>query len=105
MGTRSRQKPERLAEKLLQVRLTFGLSQTEMLRRLDAEDLILYNRISEYELGKREPPLPILLRYARVAGVPMEALVDDELDLPEHLPGPTDHQEIRRQFASRRRRK
>lgn len=103
MGTRSRQKPERLAEKLLQVRLTFGLSQTEMLRRLDAEDLILYNRISEYELGKREPPLPILLRYARVAGVPMEALVDDELDLPEHLPGPTDHAEIRRTFAPRRR--
>ena len=103
MGTKSRQKPGRLAEKLLQVRLALGLSQTEMLRRLGAEDMILYNRISDYELGKREPPLPILLQYARVAGVPTEVLIDDELDLPEKLPGPTDHAEIRRQFAPRRR--
>jgi transcriptional regulator with XRE-family HTH domain len=98
----ARQRAERLAEKLLQVRLTLGVSQTVMLRRLDAEDMILYNRISEYELGKREPPLPILLRYARVAGVPTEVLIDDELDLPEKLPGTTDHEEIRRRYAPRR---
>lgn len=100
MGT-ARQRAERLAEKLLQVRLTLGLSQTQMFRRLAVEDMIIYNRISDYELGRREPPLPILLRYARVAGVPMEVLVDDELDLPEKLPGTTDHQEIRRRFAPR----
>jgi transcriptional regulator with XRE-family HTH domain len=100
MGT-ARQRAERLGEKLLQVRLALGLSQTGLLRHLDAEDMVLYNRISEYELGKREPPLPILLRYARAAGVPTEVLIDDELDLPERLPGPTDHEEIRRKFASR----
>jgi transcriptional regulator with XRE-family HTH domain len=103
MGT-SRQKAERLPEKLLQVRLALGLSQTEMLKRLDVEDMIVYNRISDYELGKREPPLPILLQYARVAGVPTEVLIDDELDLPENLPGTTNHDEIRRKFASRRKR-
>ena len=102
MGT-ARQRAERLAEKLLQVRLALGLSQTQMFRRLAVEDMIIYNRISDYELGKREPPLPILLRYARVAGVPMEVLVDDELDLPEKLPGSTNHEEIRRKFAPRRR--
>jgi transcriptional regulator with XRE-family HTH domain len=75
-----------------------------MLKRLGVEDMIVYNRISDYERGEREPPLPILLRYARLAGVPTEVLIDDELDLPEKLPGPTDHEEIRRKFAPRRKR-
>ena len=85
MGT-ARQRSERLAEKLLQVRLALGLSQTEMVKRLGVEEMIVYNRISDYELGKREPPLPILLRYARAAGVSVEALIDDELNLPAKLP-------------------
>jgi transcriptional regulator with XRE-family HTH domain len=77
---------ERLAEKLLQIRAALGLSQTEMLRRLGFEDQLDYKRISEYELGKNEPPLAVLLRYARVAGVHMEDIVDDEIDLPARLP-------------------
>lgn len=81
MGT-ARQKVQRLPEKLLQLRLALGLSQAEMLKRLDVENMVVYNRISDYELGKREPPLKILLRYARVAGVSMEVLADDGLDLP-----------------------
>jgi transcriptional regulator with XRE-family HTH domain len=72
-----------------------------MLRRLGAEDMVIYNRISDYERGEREPPLPILLRYARVANVSMEALVDDELDLPAKLPSPTKSEGIRRKSASR----
>jgi transcriptional regulator with XRE-family HTH domain len=83
----ARQKALRLPEKLLQVRLALGLSQADMLKRLGAEDMIVYNRISDYELGKREPPLPILLQYARVAGVSMEVPADDDIDLPEKLPG------------------
>ena len=100
----ARQRAERLAEKLLQVRLTLGLSQAEMFRRLGVEDMIVYNRISDYERGEREPPLPILLRYARTAGVPTEVLIDDELDLPAQLPGPTDHEAIKREFGARRKR-
>ncbi len=46
-----------------------------------------YGRISEYELGKREPSLCVLLAYARVAGIHMEDLVDDNLALPAKLPG------------------
>ena len=80
-----RPRPARLGEKLRQIRLSFGLSQSEMLRRLDAEDLIVYSQISGYETGQREPPLLILLRYARVAGVQMEVLADDELNLPARL--------------------
>ena len=103
MGT-ARQRSERLAEKLLRIRLELGLSQSEMLRRLGAEDMVAYTRISEYERGLREPPLPILLRYARLACVPTEVLIDDELDLPDKLPGPTNHEEIKRKFISRRKR-
>jgi len=36
-------------------------------------------RISEYEHGTRIPNLLVLLRYARIAGVSVEALIDDEL--------------------------
>lgn len=84
MGERARQKPERLAEKLLQIRSALGLSQNELIKRLGVD--ISQNRVSDYELGKGEPPLPLLLRYARLAGVCLERLVDDELDLPDKLP-------------------
>jgi transcriptional regulator with XRE-family HTH domain len=57
-----------------------------MLRRLGFEDTIDYKRISEYELGKNEPPLAILLQYARAANVSTDVLIDDEMDLPERLP-------------------
>lgn len=101
----ARPKPERLADKLRQIRMALEVSQSEMLRRLGVEDLIAYHRISEYESGKREPLLMILLQYARVAGVPTEVLIDDDLDLPEKLPGPTNHEEIKRKFAARRRKR
>jgi transcriptional regulator with XRE-family HTH domain len=91
MGKRARMRQERLAEKLLQIRLTLELSQSEMLRRLGFEDALDYKRISEYELDKNEPPLAVLLSYARVAGVCMDALVDDELDLPDKLPAKPKH--------------
>jgi transcriptional regulator with XRE-family HTH domain len=86
MGRRGRIRQERLAEKLLQIRLALGLSQTEMLYRLGAENLIVYNQISRYETGSHEPPLRILLAYARAAGVYVDVLIDDEMDLPKKLP-------------------
>lgn len=91
MGKRARMRQGRLAEKLLQIREALGLSQSEMLRRLGFEDALDYKRISEYELDKNEPPLAVLLSYARVAGVCMDALVDDELDLPAKLPAKPKH--------------
>ncbi|MET0624630.1 MAG: helix-turn-helix transcriptional regulator [Pyrinomonadaceae bacterium] len=85
MGT-VRPRPERLAEKLRQIRLALGLSQPEMLRRLGLEESMQYARISEYETGQREPSLLTLLAYSRVAGVHMEVLADDEMNLPDKLP-------------------
>jgi transcriptional regulator with XRE-family HTH domain len=86
-----RLKQKRLGEKLLQIRLAFGLSQSEMLRRLNAEDLITYHQISGYESGRREPPLRILLEYGRAAGVSTDVLIDDNLDLPKKLPARPKH--------------
>jgi transcriptional regulator with XRE-family HTH domain len=97
----ARPKPERLAEKLLQIRNALGLSQQQLHRHLGVEDLIEYNEISKYERGRREPPLRILLQYARVAGVPTEVLIDDDLDLPERLPDTAKHEEIKRRYAAR----
>ncbi len=91
MGTKPRRKPEYLAEKLRQIRLALGLSQSEMLKRLEADDLITYNEISKYELGWREPSLLVLLQYARVAGVCVDVLIDDEQNLPAKLPGKPKH--------------
>jgi transcriptional regulator with XRE-family HTH domain len=75
-----------LAEKLLHIRNALALSQSEMLARLGESDELFRSSISAYERGVREPPLPVLLKYARVAGVYVDALIDDELDLPERLP-------------------
>jgi transcriptional regulator with XRE-family HTH domain len=96
MGVRPRQRPERLAEKLLAIRTALDLSQTQMVKRLDAEEMIVPGQISEFETGKREPSLPLLLRYARLAGVWMDVLVDDELDLPARLPSAKKHEGVRR---------
>jgi transcriptional regulator with XRE-family HTH domain len=84
MARGARFKPERLAEKLIQIRVALGLSQNELIRRLDVD--LTQNRISEYETGKGEPPLLILLKYARLVGISTDVLIDDELDLPAKLP-------------------
>jgi len=104
MARGARVKPERMAKKLLQIRLALGLSQSELLRRLGFEDAMDYRRISEFERGTTEPHLSVLLEYARAAGVHMEDIVDDELDLPERLPGKVNYQGIRRASKSRQKR-
>jgi len=84
-----RLKPKRLTQKLIQIRLSLGLSQNELIKRLEVD--LTQNRISEYETGKGEPPLPVLLKYARVAGVCVDMLIDDDLDLPAKLPAKPQH--------------
>lgn len=87
MGKSKRQRPARLAEKLIAIRSALGLSQNEMLSRLGLADEFGRNYISAFELGTREPPLPVLLRYAQTAGVWVDVLIDDDLELPARLPG------------------
>jgi len=85
MARGPREKPKRLAEKLRTIRERLGLSQSELLKRLGAEGRMAYHRISEFESGKGEPSLIVLLEYARLAGVSTDVLIDDERDLPERL--------------------
>ena len=80
-------RPKRLAQKLLHIRSTFGLSQSQLLDSLGLTDEIEYTRISDYERNKTAPPLPVLVEYARLAGVHLEEIADDRLDLPTELPG------------------
>lgn len=86
MGRARRHQPERMAGKLLEIRLGLGLSQQRLIERLDYHGSPLFvGHISQFERGIREPPLPLILRYARVAGVTVDQLVDDEAELPERL--------------------
>jgi len=87
MGS-ARPKPKRLAEKLLQIRLNLygGLSQNELIRRMNLENEIEQERISKYERGVLEPPLPILVAYSDVANIFVEYIIRDELNLPKKLP-------------------
>ena len=91
MGIRPRQRPQRLAEKLRAIRSALGLSQTEMVKRLDVEGAIAPSQISEFESGKREPSLLVLLQYGRAANVSTDVLIDDALDLPAKLPAKPQH--------------
>lgn len=91
MGRSSREKPERLAEKLLQIREALGLSQNDILSRMGLVDRLNRDDISKYERAVREPSLLVLLRYARLARISTDVLIDDELDLPAKLPAKPTH--------------
>jgi transcriptional regulator with XRE-family HTH domain len=90
MGRSRRPQPERLALKLLRIREALDVSQVGMVELL-AQPKLHPAHVSGYERGEREPPLPVLLRYARLAGVCLDVLVDDELDLPAKLPAKPKH--------------
>jgi transcriptional regulator with XRE-family HTH domain len=77
----NRPRPQHLPGKLLAVRRHLKLSQTQMVTRLGLG--LHYSRISEFEIGRRFPPIHVLLAYARVAGVTIDALVDDTVSLFE----------------------
>lgn len=80
MGKTKRPYPRKLARKLREIRTQLSMSQTEIANRLDVKERAT---ISQFESGKREPPLPTLLKYARLAGVVVDVLIDDKLDLPK----------------------
>lgn len=76
---------QKLAAKLREIRVSLGLTQHEMVQILKNQKprLTVYpGNISRFEQGLREPPLLVLLAYARVARTTIDVLVDDDLDLP-----------------------
>lgn len=82
MGRSTRHRPKKLAPKLQKIRENLGLSMSELINQIGSEDIPLYKSdISKYEGGTREPPLVILLRYARLGKVSVESIIDDNLEI------------------------
>ncbi|MGH9763783.1 MAG: helix-turn-helix transcriptional regulator [Blastocatellia bacterium] len=89
MGKASRDErhnPKRLASKLKQIRVGLDLTQAGMVEQLGNPEALLQTSISGYERGARVPPLLILLKYAQLAGVSVDVLLDDSVDLSSKLP-------------------
>jgi DNA-binding transcriptional regulator YiaG len=95
MGNARREVPKRLPAKLRFIRETLGLTQEEMLKELRLPKYVRRNYLSRWESGEREPTLSALRRYSEVAGVWINAIVDDSVDLPAKLPCPNMHPGIR----------
>ena len=84
MGSGKRIIPARLGEKLKAIREALGLTTEEMVAKLDCPSIPLYRAsITQFEKGRREPQLIILLKYARLAGTSVDVLIDNDLNLPQ----------------------
>ena len=74
--------PKKLGKKMKQIREGLGMSQRQIVEALNYKDTPLRaSQISQYENGNREPTMMLVLAYARLAGLPMECLVDDKMKL------------------------
>ena len=92
MGRSNRIRPKRLGEKLKAIRDALGLTQEELINRLDYNSSSIHHQnISGFEKNEREANLLILIAYCDLAGVCLDMLVRDELELPEKLPSKPKH--------------
>ena len=80
MGKKPRHRPRLLPQKLVLIREHLNLTQNQIKELLH---LLRASRISEYENAKRPPPLEVVLSYSRLAEVPMESLLEDEVSLSQ----------------------
>ena len=81
MSNKKVPQPAKLGQKLKSIRTRLGLSQNELLRILGFEKQLFRSNVSQYELGRREPPLRVLLAYARTIQVSVDALIDDDINI------------------------
>ena len=70
--------PKHLAAKLLVLRQRLGISQPQLAKRLG---ILEYTNISKYERNINEPPLAVLLAYAKLIGLSVDVLIDDDREL------------------------
>lgn len=93
MGLKSRVIPKEMPKKLKFIRNHFELTLDELSKALEAElkllgfpEIKVYTGgITEFEKGKREPQIPVLLAYAHLAGVYVDILINDDLEMPKYL--------------------
>ena len=89
---RARNRPKLLPDKLLAIREFLSVGQVDMASKLQSEILshsrkqyqIKRSRISEWENGRREPDLFVMIAYVRLGHVHIESVVDDNVSL-EHF--------------------
>ena len=92
MGRSNRIRPKRLGEKLKTIREAFGLTQEELIKKLNYNASSLHHQnISGFEKNEREPNLIILIAYCDLASICLDILVRDEIDLPKTLPSEPEH--------------
>lgn len=95
MGRGKRIIPVRMPVKLKTIRINQNLTMDEMaktlereLASLDYKNIKIHSaHVSEYEKGKREPLLPVLLAYSNIFNVELSVLVDDKKELSIQLLG------------------
>jgi len=95
MGGAKRPKPKKLPTKLHLIREALGYTQEEMVKHLGLKGRLPRSYLSRFETGEREPSLEVLLRYSEIAKVWINAIVDDNVDLPEKLPCARMHEGVK----------
>lgn len=70
--------------KLKNIRISMGLSQEEFAKRLNTTKQV----ISRYETEQRTPKITIAQTYADILGIPLNDLIDNniELDIEKSIP-------------------
>lgn len=86
---KARAKPHLLSEKLKIIRRHLHLTQPKMAQLLQLK----FQRVSDYENGKRVPSSETVLAYAHAGKVRMDFIVDDEVTVDSFrtLLGTFDH--------------
>ncbi len=78
--------PHRLASKIKDIRNSLGLTQEQIWSFVNpAQAPTNYSRISQYENNVRVPSLREIWNYARLAGLSVEVLADDALNLTDNF--------------------
>ena len=70
--------PQKLPEKLKQIRERSGLTPDEFAPRVNAKD---GKAIKRYERGKGELPVLVLMGYWKLSDVPLANILNDDRDL------------------------
>lgn len=85
MSKSKAEQPKFLAEKLKQIRLRLNLTQEQLFQALEKElkgkAKLHFGYITRYESATRVPSLIVLLAYSRLAKIPLENLIDDEVNI------------------------
>ena len=85
-ATVKKDNPQRVGVKLRAIRRRLNCSQTEIMKLVTPHTADnLRATISQWERGTKYPTLTTVLKYARLARVPCEVLLDDRLDLPDEF--------------------